>query len=138
MLGIGASVLGWRNSGSMGGTVFFVFFAGFLCTAVLMAAASRYSIREQRWSGWLKRTVHEQLRGLMVVRAFGSRRREETKMSEKNRQWGKSILAMNRTVSLLMPVLLLIMNGALLFLSGQSAAGINEGCLLYTSDAADD
>lgn len=129
MLGTGASLAGWRISRRMGGTVSFAFLAGFLCMVAFSAAAARYSARVQRWSGRLKRTAHEQLCGLMVIRAFGSRKREEERMSEENRRWGSAVLSMNRILSFLTPMLLLIMNGSLLFLSSQSAEGINEGYL---------
>ncbi|MDO4345616.1 MAG: ABC transporter transmembrane domain-containing protein, partial [Eubacteriales bacterium] len=129
LLGIGASVLGWRRDPGMGGIVFALFAIMLLCMAAFLLAAAGYSRKIQLWAEQMKRAVHEQLRGQMVIRAFGSGEREERKLEAMNRRWKQYALGRNRLISFLMPSLLLIMNGSLLFISGKSASGINEGYL---------
>ena len=71
--------------------------------------------------------LREFLDGLPVIRAFNTQGYEEKKFDQVNTDVTKTNLFVNRTLALLMPMMMLVMNcvGILIVWVG--------GCLLYTS-----
>lgn len=77
----------------------------------------------------LTRTARETVRGMMVIRAFGTEEREKERLQKKNESLMRVNLRMNRVLALMMPLMLLIMNGCILLIAWRSADGINNGVL---------
>ncbi len=71
----------------------------------------------------------EILTGLSVIRAFGREKREEERFDEANRALTKTQLFTNRAMSLMMPGMMLIMNGTAILIMWVSANKIDTGDL---------
>ena len=69
----------------------------------------------------------EILSGLMVIRAFNTRKIEEKKFEGANQDLTKTTLFVNRVMVLMMPVMMLIMNGTMLAILWFGAKQIDAG-----------
>ncbi len=69
----------------------------------------------------------EILSGLMVIRAFNTRRIEEKKFDGANVDLTKTMLFVNRVMVLMMPIMMLIMNGTMLAILWFGAKQIDAG-----------
>lgn len=75
----------------------------------------------------LNLVTREILTGLPVIRAFSTERQEEKRFDEANRELTKTNLFVNRAMTFMMPVMMLIMNGISVLIVWTGAHGINEG-----------
>lgn len=73
--------------------------------------------------------AREILTGLPVIRAFSRAQREEERFDEANTNLTKVMLFVNRTMSMMMPALMLIMNGVSVLIVWVAAHKIDEGTL---------
>lgn len=71
--------------------------------------------------------MREILTGLSVIRAFSTEKHEEERFDEANRTLTKTNLFVNRTMTFMMPVMMLIMNGVSVLIVWTGAHGIDEG-----------
>lgn len=71
--------------------------------------------------------MHEILTGLSVIRAFSTEKHEEERFDEANRTLTKTNLFVNRAMTFMMPVMMLIMNGVSVLIVWTGAHGIDEG-----------
>lgn len=70
--------------------------------------------------------MREILTGLSVIRAFSTEKHEEERFDEANRTLTKTNLFVNRAMTFMMPVMMLIMNGVSVLIMWTGAHGINE------------
>lgn len=75
----------------------------------------------------LNLVTREILTGLPVIRAFSTEKQEEKRFDEANRELTKTSLFVNRAMTFMMPVMMLIMNGISVLIVWTGAQGINEG-----------
>ena len=73
--------------------------------------------------------AREILTGLPVIRAFNTEKREEKRFDTANIDLTKTNLFVNRVMSFMMPILMLIMNSISLLIVWVGAHGINEGTM---------
>ena len=73
--------------------------------------------------------AREILTGLPVIRAFNTEKREEKRFDMANIDLTKTNLFVNRAMSFMMPILMLIMNGISLLIVWVGAHGIDEGTM---------
>ncbi len=78
---------------------------------VLMAIVMPRFKRAQKLLDHLNLVARERLSGLMVIRAFNTEAHEEKRFDEANRNLTQNHLFVNRTISLMMPIMNLVMNG---------------------------
>ncbi len=71
----------------------------------------------------------EILTGLPVIRAFSREKREEERFEEANSELTRVMLFVNRAMSFMMPVLMIIMNGISVLIVWVAAHKIDEGVL---------
>ena len=71
--------------------------------------------------------MREILTGLSVIRAFSTEKHEEERFDEANRTLTKTNLFVNRAMTFMMPVMMLIMNGVSVLIVWKGAHGIDEG-----------
>ena len=71
--------------------------------------------------------MREILTGLSVIRAFSTEKHEEARFDEANRTLMKTNLFVNRAMTFMMPVMMLIMNGVSVLIVWTGAHGINDG-----------
>lgn len=75
----------------------------------------------------LNRVTREILTGLPVIRAFSTEKHEEKRFDGANRDLMKTQLFVNRVMSLMMPLMMLMMNGVTLLIVYNGAYGIDSG-----------
>ncbi len=71
--------------------------------------------------------MREILTGLPVIRAFSTQEHEEERFDDSNRMLTKTNLFVNRAMTFMMPVMMLIMNGVSVLIMWNGAHGIDEG-----------
>ncbi len=71
--------------------------------------------------------MREILTGLSVIRAFSTEKHEEERFDEANRELTRTNLFVNRAMTFMMPVMMLVMNGVSVLIMWTGAHGINDG-----------
>lgn len=71
--------------------------------------------------------TREILTGLPVIRAFSTEKHEEARFDDANRDLTKTTLFVNRAMTFMMPVMMLVMNGISVLIVWTGAHGIDEG-----------
>ncbi len=71
----------------------------------------------------------EILTGLPVIRAFNKEKREEARFEKTNRDLMKTNMFVNRAMSMMMPMLMLVMNGMTLLVIWVGGNGVDQGLL---------
>ncbi len=77
----------------------------------------------------LNLVTREILTGIPVVRAFGNERKEESRFDEANTNLKKTNMFVDRLMSAMMPIMMLVMNGTTLMIIWNGAKGIDAGTL---------
>ena len=75
----------------------------------------------------LNLVTREILTGLSVIRAFSTEKHEEVRFDEANKTLTRTNLFVNRAMTFMMPVMMLIMNGISVLIIWTGAHGINDG-----------
>ena len=75
----------------------------------------------------LNLVTREILTGLMVIRAFSTEKHEEERFDKANKDLTKTTLFVNRAMTIMMPTMMLIMNGISVLIIWVGANGINDG-----------
>ncbi len=73
--------------------------------------------------------TREILSGVMVTRAFSAEKHEEERFEKANRDLTKTNLFVNRCMTFMMPIMMLIMNGVSVLIVYKGAYGVDEGTL---------
>ena len=71
--------------------------------------------------------MREILTGLPVIRAFSTEKHEEERFDAANRELTKTNLFVNRAMTFMMPVMMLVMNGVSVLIMWTGAHGIDDG-----------
>ena len=98
-----------------------------LIVAVLFVIAMPKFKKLQELIDRLNRVTREILTGLPVIRAFSTQKHEEKRFDRANRDLMKAQLFVNRVMSLMMPLMMLLMNGVTLLIVYNGAYGIDSG-----------
>ena len=77
----------------------------------------------------LNLVTREILTGLPVIRAFSTEKHEEERFDDANRTLTKTNLFVNRAMTFMMPVMMLVMNGVSVLIVWTGAHGISDGQL---------
>ena len=96
---------------------------------VLMIVVMPRFKRAQKLLDRLNLVARERLSGLMVIRAFNTEAHEEKRFDAANRDLTQNHLFVNRTISLMMPVMNMVMNGVSLvvvWIAARSAANVAD------------
>lgn len=75
----------------------------------------------------LNLVTREILTGLSVIRAFSTQKHEEERFDRANRDLTRTNLFVNRAMTFMMPVMMLVMNGISVLIMWNGAHGISEG-----------
>jgi len=75
----------------------------------------------------LNLVTREILTGILVIRAFSTEKHEEARFDKANQDLTKTNLFVTRTMSLMMPLMMLIMNGITILIVWSGAHSINDG-----------
>jgi len=129
MMAVGAIIMVLREDVSMLWLIAIgvVFIIMMICVEFYVAIP-RFKII-QKLVDRLNQVTREILTGLMVIRAFNSQKYQEAKFDEANRDLTKITMFINGVMVIMMPVMMLIMNGVMLSIIWFGAHRIEMGAL---------
>lgn len=98
-----------------------------LVVLVLFAVAMPKFKSLQKLVDKVNLVMREILTGLPVIRAFSTEKHEEKRFDKANMNLMKTNLFVNRAMTFMMPIMMLIMNGISVLIMWSGAKGINDG-----------
>lgn len=131
MMAIGGIVRAVENSSGMNYLVWVIVAAVaavVVTILVLLFVAQPKFMNLQKIMDRLNLVAREGLTGMMVIRAFNTQGKEEERFDRVNRELRGTNLFVNRVMSALMPVIMIIMNGvsiAVVWIASYSASDVN-------------
>ena len=127
IIGIGGVIKALNTNASMT-YIIGVAVAAILAVVILLFAIAMPKFNKiQKLIDKLNLVTREILSGLPVIRAFSNEKHEEERFEEANKRLTKVNLFVNRTMSFMMPVMMLIMNFVCLALVYKGAVGVDQG-----------
>ena len=95
-------------------------------SVLFIVAMPKFKIMQQMVDK-LNLVTREILTGLSVIRAFSTEKHEEERFDKANRDLTKTNLFVNRAMTFMMPVMMVVMNAISVLIVWTGAHGINEG-----------
>ncbi len=129
IIGIGGFIRAWQTNPSMSWVIGVGVLAVMSIVGVLMIFALPRFKRIQKQIDHVNRVMRETLTGLPVIRAFCTQKREEERFDEASVALTKTQLFVNRLMSGMMPMMMLVMNGISLLVLWVGASGIDAGTM---------
>ena len=129
IIGIGGVIKAMHTNADM------TYIIGVAVVAILMVVISLFAIampkfnRVQKLIDKLNLVTREILSGLPVIRAFSNEKHEEERFEEANKRLTKVNLFVNRAMSFMMPIMMLVMNFVCLVIVYQGAKGVDTGAM---------
>ena len=99
---------------------------GFVVLLLFMIAMPKFKVM-QKLVDRLNLVTREILTGLSVIRAFSTEEHEVQRFDKANRDLTRTNLFVNRAMTFMMPVMMVIMNGVSVLIVWTGAHGINDG-----------
>ena len=93
---------------------------------LMLVAMPRFKLL-QKLIDKVNQVSREMLSGIMVIRAFSAEKREEERFEQANRKLTATNLFVNRCMTFMMPLMMLIMNSVSVLIIYSGAYGIDEG-----------
>ncbi len=129
IIGIGGVMKAMNTNADMTYIIAIAVLAILAVVVVLFAIAMPKFNRVQKLIDKLNLVTREILSGLPVIRAFSNERHEEERFEEANKRLTKVNLFINRAMSFMMPVMMLIMNFVCLIIVYNGAHGVDTGAM---------
>lgn len=129
IIGIGGVIKAMNTNADM------TYIIGVAVGAILGVVVTLFAIampkfnRVQKLIDKLNLVTREILSGLPVIRAFSNEHHEEERFEEANKRLTKVNLFINRAMSFMMPVMMLVMNFVCLVIVYQGAKGVDTGAM---------
>ncbi len=129
IIGIGGVMKAMNTNADM------TYIIGVAVAAILTVVITLFAVampkfnRVQKLIDKLNLVTREILSGLPVIRAFSNEKHEEERFEEANKRLTKVNLFINRAMSFMMPVMMLIMNFVCLVIVYQGAKGVDTGAM---------
>ena len=129
IIGIGGVMKAMNTNADM------TYIIGVAVAAILAVVITLFCIampkfnRVQKLIDKLNLVTREILSGLPVIRAFSNEKHEEERFEEANKKLTKVNLFINRAMSFMMPVMMLVMNLVCLVIVYQGAKGVDTGAM---------
>lgn len=129
IIGIGGVMKAMNTNADM------TYIIGVAVAAILAVVITLFCIampkfnRVQKLIDKLNLVTREILSGLPVIRAFSNEKHEEERFKEANKRLTKVNLFINRAMSFMMPVMMLVMNLVCLVIVYQGAKGVDTGAM---------
>ncbi len=129
VMGIGAIIKALRTSASMAWTIGIAFGAIIILMAFMFVITlPKFKVVQEKIDK-LNLVMNERLRGILVIRAFNTQKHEEDRFDNANRELTQLNLFVNRAMSVMMPVMMLIMNLTSILIVWAGAHYIDAGNL---------
>lgn len=129
ILGVGGIIRALRTNTSMAWTIGVGVMAILTLVLLLFSIAMPRFKKMQRLVDKVNLVMRESLNGLMVIRAFNTQRYEEGKFDRANQDLTKTNLFVSRMMVMMMPTMMLIMNGIMLLIIWVGAREIDMGSI---------
>lgn len=129
ILGIGGILKVLKTNTSMSWIIGLAVGVILLVVLVLMQIAMPRFKKLQVLIDKLNLVTREILTGIPVIRAFSTQKHEEERFEDANASLTKTNLFVNRAMTFMMPVMMLIMNGVTVLIVYEGAYGINDGAM---------
>lgn len=129
IMGIGGLIKVFRTTPSMAWIIGIAVIAIICIVIILMTVAMPKFKKMQVLVDKLNLVSREILTGIPVIRAFSREKHEEKRFDEASRNLMKTQLFTNRAMALMMPTMMLIMNGITVLIIWVGAHGIDMGDL---------
>ena len=129
ILAIGGVIMVVRTGAGMEWIIVVAVLAILCLVGFLMAVAMPKFKLMQSLVDKVNLVAREILTGLSVIRAFGRENLEEKRFDDANKKLTKTMLFTNRTMTFMMPIMMLIMNGISVLIVWVSANRIDAGSL---------
>lgn len=129
ILGLGGIIKVLRTNSSM---AWIIVVAVVTISAVVVILFSVVMPRFKKLQSLVDRVnlvTREILTGMMVIRAFSTEHHEEKRFDRANRELTKTNLFVNRAMSLMMPVMMLIMNGITILIVWNGSHSVDAGTM---------
>jgi ATP-binding cassette subfamily B protein len=130
IMGLGGIIMAIRKAPSMSWIIVLAVAALMGMVMIIMSIAMPKFRLIQALVDKLNRTARETLNGIMVIRAFGTQDYEKERFDGVNRDLSGVNLFVHRLMSVQMPIMQLIMNGAILLIIWMGAARIAASTML--------
>ena len=127
IIGIGGVLMVARTNASLSWIIALALGCIFILLIILFKVAMPKFVRLQSLIDRMNLVTREQLTGVMVTRAFTAEQREEERFDVANRELTKTNLFVNRCMTFMMPLMMLIMNGVSILLIYFGAISIDRG-----------
>lgn len=129
ILGAGGVIRALRTNTSMAWIVAVGVMAILTLVIVLFAIAMPKFKSLQKLVDKVNRVMREALNGMLVIRAFNTQKFEEKKFDNANKDLTKTNLFVSRLMTMMMPTMMLIMNGITLLIIWVGAHEIDKGAI---------
>lgn len=129
ILAIGGIIMVVKTSSGMEWIIVLAVAAILILVGILMVIAMpKFKVMQEKVDD-VNLVAREILTGIPVIRAFTRERREEERFDAANRELTRVMLFTNRTMTFMMPVMMLIMNGISILIVWMGAHRIDAGTL---------
>ena len=129
ILGIGGVIRALETNTSMAWIVAVGVLAVLTLVTVLFSIATPKFKEVQKLVDRVNLVMREALSGIMVIRAFNTQKLEESKFQKANKDLTKTNLFVARLMTIMMPAMMLIMNGVMLLIIWVGAHQIDDGSI---------
>lgn len=129
LLGIGGVIKVMGSDYSMGWIIFVAVAAIMILVSLLFSIAIPKFKLIQAMVDRLNLVTREILSGMLVIRAFNTQKYEEKRFDKANRDLTRTNLFVNRVMALMMPAMMLIMNGSSLLIVWVGGHQIEKGLM---------
>lgn len=129
ILGIGGVIKVLNTDTSMGWIIAVAVVAMLILVVTLFAIAMPKFKSVQKLVDRLNLVTREALTGMLVIRAFSTQKHEEKKFDKANDDLTQTNLFVSRIMAVMMPMMMLIMNGITILIVWVGAHQVNEGAM---------
>ena len=129
ILGIGGITKVLRMNNSMAWIIGIALAAILTLVTVLFSLTMPKFTKLQKLVDRLNLVSREILNGLPVIRAFSTEKHEEKRFDDTNKELTATNLFVNRSMTIMMPAMMLIMNGVTILIVWVGAHNINNGAM---------
>jgi ATP-binding cassette subfamily B multidrug efflux pump len=129
ILGTGGVIRALNTDTSMAWIVAVGVMAVLILVTVLFIVATPRFKKMQKLVDRVNLVMREALNGMMVIRAFNNQKFEEDKFDRANKDLTRTNLFVSRLMTVMMPAMMLIMNGIMLLIIWVGAHQIEEGTI---------
>ena len=129
IIGVGGVIKVARTNASLSWIIALALLCIFALLIVLFKVAMPRFVSLQSLIDRMNLVTREQLTGVMVTRAFTAEKREEERFDKANQDLTKTNLFVNRCMTFMMPLMMLIMNGVSVLLIYHGAISIDRGAM---------